>query len=417
MAWTTPADPVGGTVITTPWAITNVTNNLRWLRLLCGNADPPGTDYVAVSSGPSATAWGKVTSTVMAVGAAVANIGYTPANKAGDTFTGAVAVPSLTATASISAVTLAAGAGGISTTRSDGNSIQTPGGISAGGGIAATGQVSGGSFGAIHSVAGIAADGAISTANTGSNSLVAAGGASIGGALGVGGAISVTGGNGISAGQYVSTVGGGTGIAPFVVSSSALVDNLNVLLHNGARASVSPSAGTIPIADAAGKLDAWVTSSGGGGGATEIVPGMVIGWTGGSGAIPIGWTRYTAADGRLLVGAGNVGEHTFVDGNSYGTTWAHSHTSPSHGHPGVSHSHSGASLGVAGTIDSSSSSLNGRFTAGGANALPDNHTHNFTLDVSGNTDATTAGVSATTSTVDAWTLLLPVRALLWIQKV
>jgi len=145
-------------------------------------------------------------------------------------------------------VTLAAGAGGISTTRSDGNSIQTPGGISAGGGIAATGQVSGGSFGAIHSVAGIAADGAISTANTGSNSLVAAGGASIGGALGVGGAISVTGGNGISAGQYVSTVGGGTGIAPFVVSSSALVDNLNVLLHNGARASVSPSAGTIPIA-------------------------------------------------------------------------------------------------------------------------------------------------------------------------
>lgn len=35
---------------------------------------------------------GKIDSAKLATGAAVANIGYTPANKAGDTFTGAVGV-------------------------------------------------------------------------------------------------------------------------------------------------------------------------------------------------------------------------------------------------------------------------------------------------------------------------------------
>jgi hypothetical protein len=96
MAYGTPADPVGGTVITVSYAVSNILDPLRWIRLLTGNADPPGTAYIVASTSTSGTQWQKVTNDLIAdgvidartiaAGAVVAHLGYTPANRAGDTF-------------------------------------------------------------------------------------------------------------------------------------------------------------------------------------------------------------------------------------------------------------------------------------------------------------------------------------------
>jgi hypothetical protein len=112
VAYGTPANPVVGTVITVAYAVANILDPIRWLRLLTGNADPPGTSYVVVSTSVSGASWQKIQTDViadnaittakildrnvtplkLALGAAVTNIGYTPANVAGDTFTGEVDV-------------------------------------------------------------------------------------------------------------------------------------------------------------------------------------------------------------------------------------------------------------------------------------------------------------------------------------
>lgn len=87
MAYSAPSDPVGGTVITVAAYVTNSLDNIRWLRLLTGNADPPGAGYAVGSDSTTATSW----KTIAQI------LGYTPANKAGDTFTGNVSI-ALTAT-------------------------------------------------------------------------------------------------------------------------------------------------------------------------------------------------------------------------------------------------------------------------------------------------------------------------------
>jgi hypothetical protein len=46
MPWTAPVNPVSGTVITVAYAVSNILDPIRWLRLLGGNADPPGSNYV-----------------------------------------------------------------------------------------------------------------------------------------------------------------------------------------------------------------------------------------------------------------------------------------------------------------------------------------------------------------------------------
>ena len=49
MTWNTPVSPVAGTVITVAWATSNVVQPVTWLRLMTGNADPPGTAFVVKS--------------------------------------------------------------------------------------------------------------------------------------------------------------------------------------------------------------------------------------------------------------------------------------------------------------------------------------------------------------------------------
>ena len=104
MSYGSPSDPVGGTVITVAYAVANLLDPIRWLRLLTGNADPPGSAFVVVSTSTTGTTWmrvptdaiadgaittakvgnGQITAPKLAGGAAVTNIGYTPVNAAGD---------------------------------------------------------------------------------------------------------------------------------------------------------------------------------------------------------------------------------------------------------------------------------------------------------------------------------------------
>lgn len=81
MAWTNPIDPVTNTVITVAYAVANLLTQIRWLRIMTGNADPSGSNQVVVSSSTSATAWGQVPTD------AVANLAITTGKLANATIT------------------------------------------------------------------------------------------------------------------------------------------------------------------------------------------------------------------------------------------------------------------------------------------------------------------------------------------
>lgn len=65
MAWSDPVDPTAGTVITVAAYVSNSLDNIRWLRLLTGNSNPPGSAYVVVSTGPTGTSWQKISDDVL----------------------------------------------------------------------------------------------------------------------------------------------------------------------------------------------------------------------------------------------------------------------------------------------------------------------------------------------------------------
>lgn len=79
-------------------------------------------------------------------------------------------------------------------------------------------------------------------------------GANINGGLGVD---TVTATGAIVGNTLESTVADGT--APIIVISDEWVENLNVDKLDDAHASATPTAATIPIADANGHLDSWIT--------------------------------------------------------------------------------------------------------------------------------------------------------------
>lgn len=57
MVWNTPVTPVPGQVITTAWAQGTIIDNLAHLRVMTGNADPPGTGYVPRSTSSTGVLW------------------------------------------------------------------------------------------------------------------------------------------------------------------------------------------------------------------------------------------------------------------------------------------------------------------------------------------------------------------------
>lgn len=266
MAYGTPADPVGGTIITVAYAVSNLLDPIRWLRLLTGNSDPPGSNYVVVSTSTTGTSWQKIPADALATGAAVASLGFTPLRNTTDTLTG-----NLTVTSSVSAVGIAAGASGLASDAGVTAVGQISGGSYAGGststgtpsvkglnvgtdGIASTGPVSPASYaggstsvgtpsvlglvvgasGIAVGAAGVNSSGPVA-GTTGTFSGAVSGASYTGGSTGAG-APSVLGLNvgasGIAvAGQIASSVT--TGTAPFTVASTTLVSNLNADLLDG----------------------------------------------------------------------------------------------------------------------------------------------------------------------------------------
>jgi microcystin-dependent protein len=88
------------------------------------------------------------------------------------------------------------------------------------------------------------------------------------------------------------------------------------------------------------------------------------------------------------------GSHTHAQGShSHGMT--HGHTMDHTHVVNLDHDHANASAAAA----ASGSTLNGRFTAGGVNALPDAHTHDVNLPALGLTNTTSGGTA--TGTADA----------------
>ena len=141
--------------------------------------------------------------------------------------------------------------------------------------------------------------------------------------------------------------------------------------------------------------------------AMAFVPSGLIGGFDTAASIASGWTRHTAMDGRIPVGAGTTASVTFTESATYGSSWSHGHTGPLH-------SHTSSALTVTGSTGTESNSAT--FQSGaGASGAASSHTHpatssGGTLDVGGTTD--NGGNSATS--VDQW--LPALYAVVWGQK-
>jgi len=215
-----------------------------------------------------------------------------------------------------------------------------------------------------------------------------------------------------SNGQIASTVAGG-GAAPITVTSTTVCPNLcaNLLADQagtGRYATSVPAGNAIPVADASGTLNAWVSTTA----AAPMPSNGVIGFDAPIATIPSGWTRFSVADGRLLVGDSNgpLNGQTFQAGLSYptsGVSWGHAHATS-----WSSHTHGSSALSVAGSTGGPSATRSDMNTiTPGASVANDSHSHGVgTLDVGGSTDA--AGGGGTSS--DTW--LPPMRAIFWIKK-
>lgn len=182
-------------------------------------------------------------------------------------------------------------------------------------------------------------------------------------------------------------------------NDSTLCDAASVI---GLVPTATPTAGAIPRADGSGKLDGWVTLSGGG---ASVPSGLVASFRTAA-EIAAGWNRETNLDGRMMVGAGTTFTVTFTEGQDYGASWAHIHASCSY-----SASVTGSATGGAEDATAGPTGLNGLATAGGVNLPTTSHTHSlegvsFAVSASG----TATGDSSST----AWAI--PSRAYVFARK-
>jgi hypothetical protein len=104
----------------------------------------------------------------------------------------------------------------------------------------------------------------------------------------------------------------------------------------------TPTIGAIPLADGAGKLDSWVT-------ATAGIPTGLGCWVRTAAEIPSGFSRETNLDGRIPVGAGLTFGVTYVEATNYGTAWSFTPTDSGHSHGGSALGVSGNTGGPTGT--------------------------------------------------------------------
>lgn len=399
MAYGTPTDPVGGTVITVAYAVSNLLDPIRWLRLMTGNAEPPGSSYVAVSDSTTAVTWkriptdaiadGAVTSAKLAAGVALANLGYVPLNKGGDSTTAALTVGALTAASAGNPWTLTPFGNDLFIGRSDlGLNVVQLG----------TTQVrlsaSGGAF--------VNGSQIIDTSNDQTICNAAAVGGRTPTPTPAAGAIPIADGGG-KLDAWI-TPGG----VPAAHSHSG--DALLPATVNGAAASSTPGAGRIPIADGFGLLDGWVTA------ASFSIPSGLGFWVRKAADIPTGFTRDTSLDGLIPVGAGTTFSQTFTEETSYGSAWSHTHTDSGHTHGGGAHSHGASALSISGNTGTPSAT-DGLGNGGGTTTPTATHTHNQgTLDVAGSTDSASLTTNSGSAVISTTTWLPPMRAVVWIRK-
>jgi|SRR5215831_1947651 len=451
MPWTNPVDPVTNTVITVAYAQSNLTGPLRWLRLLTGNADPPASNYVVTSDSVGATSWKTGLAAIQNV------LGFRPVSANGDTMgdlvlqraaaptTGAlffgnsggvlifdtgteiqlVGLPvhvvsqPLTVDGAVSGGTQAAGVLSLLGLNVGNNGIFTAGAVNPAnytGGSTTVGQPS--VLGLVVGNNGVSSSGPYGGGSTtvgptqtlfrglsvGASGIASSGQIAANGSLV---ASSIT-----SNGQIASTVAGG-GAAPITVSSTTVCPNLaaNLLADQagtGRYATITPTGNAIPVADATGKLaSGWLPATG----VASIPTNAVVGFDDILANLPSGWARFSAADGRLLVGDSNgpLNGQNFVAGSSPGTAWTHAHATS-----WASHQHGSSAMSVTGAVAAASGgAIRVQVSGTGTDpfASPDGHGHGLgTLDVNGNTDFNGGGGSSS----DTW--LPPMRAVYWVKK-
>ena len=417
MPWTPPSDPVTSTVITVAYAVANLLTQIRWLRLLTGNADPPATGYVVTSDSPSATSWKTGPTGIASV------LGYTPANKAGEDFTGAVSVPSQ----SVVKKADDAGVGGRLILQA-----------SAGQQSAAL-DVFNNTFRIFDTADGvplISFDLGSGALTLPSQLILAALNASTSGRISGQAAASTAG--------YTMDVNGsvwrlfntadGSKILAFNLTNNVLTAGADTVITSasigtqsvafatnagnagnantagGVPVSTVPSPNRIPVSDASGKLDAWVTP------ASFSIPSGLGCWVRSAAEIPAGFVRETTLDGLIPIGAGTSFSQTFVEATSYGSTWQHQH--------GVAALAVPVTVSVSGSATGGASDNTGQpsATGGTASGTPPpsfgtgTHTHSLN-GVSLAVSASGGGSGSTTATnTGNTTWLPPMRAVVWARK-
>jgi hypothetical protein len=239
--------------------------------------------------------------------------------------------------------------------------------------------------------------GTVSIQNLGVPGTVAVVGAVTGGSGAFAGALSAA---SVSAASATITAinAGSVNTTAFSTSDGTQVANLNASKVAGKIPTATPAAAALPLADGAGHLDAWVTASAG-------VPSGLIAAFESAAAIAVGWARYTAADGRMLVGAGTTFGVTYLEANNYGASWAHKHAGNSY-----ATSVTGSATGGPSDTTANSTAANG-VASGAGNAAAHPHAHSL----NGVSLAVAASGTATGDTTDAsW--VIPSRAVVWAQK-
>ena len=394
MPFGTPTDPVSGTVITVAFAVANFLDPIRWLRLMTGGADPPGSNYVVRSTSTTATTWSKVTTDLVNDAAIttpkIADANVTSAKLA----TGAVTSPKIgTLTSNL---------------QFTGDNIGT--------------QFAGGSIARDSSA--IPSGGYLITALNGVFEVRSLDGSIVVFHAGQADAAPLFRGNAIwHAGNVANAVSTAT-IQNGAVTTDKIADGTiasgdlgagvvtNTKLGDGAVTTAklgddavtfaklfsddTPANGDfVTINTTTGKFEYGTPASVAG------VPSGLIASVRTAAAIPSGWARFADGDGRTLIGASAaaVGGLTFTENTAVGTTWLHGHTQSAHTHSmqahvhGMnghthdlqSHTHSGSSLGVSGTTGGPAGTGTGGGT--GATFADGSHTHGSgSMDVSGSTD-------------------------------
>lgn len=437
MPWTPPSDPVTGTVITVAYAVANLLTQLRWLRGMTGNADPPGTSYCVVSNSTTSTSWSKVPADAFAANAVTTHLGYTPANRAGDVLSGDLTVTRSGSGSSTTGVLYLGSNSGTKFLQWDGSQFNLTGGpLVVGGNATVPGDLMAYRPGA--PTTGVIYLNSSTTTGylfyDGTNYQLGGSGQLFRG----GQRVWDSGNDGTGSGLNADTVRGfipqtaaaagripvadGAGKIDAWVTAGGTPgphnhagDALLPLSLNGFSVSASPFANRIPVSDASGKLDSWVTP------ASFSIPSGTGIWVRNAGEIPAGFARETTLDGLLLVGAGTsfdfpAASNAPVAGTAYGNTWLHQHGIGALAVP-VSVSVNGSATGGA-ADNTGQPSATGGTVSGTPPPSFGTGTHTHSLNgVSLAVSASGGGSGSTTATnTGNTTWIPPMRAVVWARK-